>query len=36
MLQFLYCLIGLHGVIEIEYTDNYEIKVCRNCLKEVK
>ena len=36
MLQFLLCLFGLHGATEIDYTvDNEEIKVCRDCLKEV-
>ena len=36
MLQFLMCLLGLHGVTEIDYTvDDEEIKVCRDCLKEV-
>ena len=31
------CLFGLHGATEIDYTvDDEEIKVCRNCLKEVK
>ncbi len=37
MLQFLKCLFGFHGAIEIDYTiDDEEIKVCRDCLKEVK
>ena len=37
MLQFLMCLFGFHGATEIEYTiDGKEIKLCRNCLKEVK
>ena len=37
MLQFLLCLFGLHGATEIDYTvDGDEIKVCRDCLKEVK
>lgn len=37
MLQFLMCLFCFHGATEIEYTDDdKEIKVCRNCLKEVK
>ena len=37
MLRFLLCLFGLHGATEIDYTvDNEEIKVCRNCLEEVK
>ena len=36
MLRFLLCLFGLHGATEIDYTvDNEEIKVCRNCMKEV-
>ena len=36
MLQFLLCLFGLHGATVIDYTvDNEEIKVCRDCLKEV-
>ena len=35
MLKFLYCLFGLHGATEIDYTvDDEEIKVCRDCLKE--
>ena len=37
MLQFIFCLFGLHGATEIDYTvDDEEIKVCRDCLKEVK
>lgn len=37
MLRLLMCLFGLHGAIEIDYTINHEeIKVCRECLKEVK
>ena len=37
MLQFLLCLFGLHGATEIDYTvDDEEIKVCRDCLKEVE
>ncbi|GEM_PF-260101 len=37
MLRFLLCLFGLHGATEIDYTvDDEEIKVCRDCLKEVK
>ena len=37
MLQFLMCLFSFHGATEIEYTiDDEEIKVCRDCLKEVK
>ena len=37
MLRFLLCLFGLHGATEIDYTvDDKEIKVCRDCLKEVK
>lgn len=39
MFQFIKCLFGLHGVIEIDYTiddDDEEIKVCRDCLKEVE
>ena len=37
MLQFLKCLLGFHGVTEIDYViDDEEIKVCRDCLKEVK
>ena len=36
MLQLLMCLFGLHGATEIDYTiDDEEIKVCRDCLKEV-
>ncbi len=37
MLRFLLCLFGLHGATEIDYTiDDEEIKVCRDCLEEVK
>lgn len=37
MLQFIFCLFGLHGVTEIDYTvDDEKIKVCRDCLREVK
>ena len=37
VLRFLLCLFGLHGATEIDYTvDDEEIKVCRNCLEEVK
>lgn len=37
MLRLLMCLFGLHGATEIDYTiDDEEIKVCRDCLKEVK
>ena len=37
MLRFLMCLFGLHGATEIDYTvDDEEIKVCRDCLKEVE
>ena len=35
MLKLLMCLLGLHGATEIEYTDDKETKVCRDCLKEV-
>ena len=35
MLKLLMCLFGLHGATEIEYTDDKETKVCRDCLKEV-
>jgi len=36
MLQFLLCLFSLHGATEIDYTiDDEEIKVCRDCMKEV-
>lgn len=36
MLRFLKCLLGFHGVTEIDYTvDDEEIKVCRDSLKEV-
>ena len=36
MLQFILCFFGLHGATEIDYTvDDEEIKVCRDCLKEV-
>ena len=37
MLRFLMCLFGFHGATEIDYTvDDEEIKVCRDCLKEVE
>ena len=37
MLQFIFCLFGLHGVTEIDYAvDDEEIKVCRDCLKEIE
>ena len=37
MLRLLMCLFGLHGATEIDYTvDDEEIKVCRDCLKEVE
>ena len=37
MLQFIKCMLGIHGAVEIEYTvEGNEIKVCRNCLKEIK
>ena len=37
MLRLLMCLFGLHGATEIDYTvDDEEIKVCRDCVKEVK
>ena len=37
MLRFLMCLFGFHGATEIDYTiDDEGIKVCRDCLKEVK
>ena len=37
MLRLLMCLFGLHGAIEIDHTiDDEEIKVCRDCLKEIK
>ena len=37
MLQFLMCLFSFHGATEIEYTiDDEEIKVCRDCMKEVE
>jgi len=37
MLQFLMCLFGLHGVTEFDYTvENKEIKMCRDCLRQVK
>ena len=36
MLRFLMCLFGFHGATEIDYTiDDEEIKVCRDCMKEV-
>ena len=35
MLKFLYCLLGLHGATEIDYTiDDEEIQLCRDCLRE--
>ena len=37
MLHFLMCLLGLHGATEVDYTvEAEEIKVCRDCLREVK
>lgn len=37
MLRLLMCLFGFHGATKIDYTiDDEEIKVCRDCLKEVK
>jgi|GEM_PF-1553197 len=37
MLRLLMCLFDLHGATEIDYTiDDEEIKVCRDCLKEVE
>lgn len=37
MLQLLICLFGLHGATEVDYTDDAEeVKVGRDCLKEVK
>lgn len=37
MLRLLMCLFGFHGTTKIDYTiDDEEIKVCRDCLKEVK
>ena len=37
MLRLLMCLFGLHGATEIDHTiDDEEIKVCRDCLKEIK
>lgn len=36
MLRFLKCLFGFHGVTEFDHTvDDKEIKVCRDCMKEV-
>ena len=36
MLKLLMCLFGLHGATEIDYTvDDEEVKVCRDCLKEM-
>lgn len=36
MLRKILCFIGFHGVHETEYTiDGEEIKVCRDCLKEI-
>ena len=36
MLKLLMCLFSLHGATEIDYTiDDEEIKVCRDCMKEV-
>ncbi|ENV12556.1 hypothetical protein F899_01585 [Acinetobacter sp. CIP 101934] len=37
MFQFVLCLFGLHSTIEFECTaDSEEIKLCRDCLKEIK
>lgn len=36
MLQLLFCLFGLHGATEVDYAaDDQEIKVCRDCMKDV-
>jgi len=36
ILRFLRCLFGFHGATEIDYTiDDEEIKVCRDCMKEI-
>lgn len=36
MLRFLLCLFGLHAATEIDYmVDDEEIKVCRDCMKEI-
>ena len=36
MLRLLMCLFDLHGATEIDYTiDDEEIKVCRDCMKEI-
>lgn len=37
MIQFIFCLFGLHGATEINYGGEYEeIKECRNCLKDIE
>ena len=37
IVRFLLCLLGFHGASEIAYTiDDEEIKVCRNCAKDVE
>ena len=36
MMQFIFCLFGLHGATEIDYTvDDFEVKKCRECLKDL-
>lgn len=37
MMQFIFCLFGLHGGTEIDYScDDDEIKECRDCLKNIE
>ncbi len=37
MLRILMCLFGFHGAAEIDHTiDDEEIKVCRDCMREIK
>lgn len=37
MMQFIFCLFGLHGATEITYTcDHDEVKQCRDCLKNIE
>ena len=37
MIQFIFCLLGLHGATEINYIcDHEEVKGCRDCLKDIE
>ena len=36
MLQFIFCLFGLHGVTEIDYAFDEKVTDDHNCLNEIK